>query len=270
MPILSITEITYSNATSNEYDGIYFPGINPKATQVFSLLNTLISKYECNPFEFGAWQGRASAFVPTQYLGTTMINGSAINNTCVVGFDQTGFAMGTSSSAWNLWLLNSLTNGIEGQFAKRDLGATEERHVIEKRQSAIELIPIFVSAFNETLNESLYAVYPNPFQGYNNSLIDVAKLELVDGSESGQTVPLFPVLQSARDVDFIIAWDASAETPYAWQNGTNIIDTYNAAIGAGLKFPKVPTAITFVDFKLNSLPTFFGCYEDDVPLVFIS
>jgi lysophospholipase len=197
-----------------------------------------------------------------------MFNGSAINDTCVIGFDQAGFAIGSSGSAWNLWLLEYLSNNTLGQFAKRD-------QCLEKRQSRpdaanpqiISLIDGFEQAFNLTENEVLYGVYPNPFQGYNNSMINETTLSIVDGSESGQTIPLWPIIQPAREVDFIIAWDASGETPYGWQNGTNIIDTYNAATAAGLKFPKVPNAQTFIDFQYNQLPVFFGCYEEDVPLV---
>jgi lysophospholipase len=195
-----------------------------------------------------------------------MLNGSAVNNTCVVGFDQAGFAMGSSSSAWNFWLLESLTNNTQGQFAKRSLN---------KRQSppdganptTLSLINFFEGAFNLSLNDSLYAVYPNPFRGMNNSLSTDENLEMVDGSESGQTIPLWPLIQPGRAVDFIIVFDGSTETPLGWQNGTNLIDTYNAAKAAGLKFPQIPNAATFIDFKYNELPTFFGCYEDDVPIV---
>jgi lysophospholipase len=197
-----------------------------------------------------------------------MFNGSTINDICVVGFDQLRFVTGLSSLAWNFWLLESLTNNTVGEFAKRDSS-------LRKRQSrpdgdnpeVLNLINLFESSFNLTLNDSLYAVYPNPFQGYNNSLVNEATLELVDGSESGQTIPFWPALQPAWAVDFIIAFDGSGETPLGWQNGTNMIDMYNAATAAGLKFPKVPTAETFIDFQYNELPTFCGCYEDDVPLV---
>jgi lysophospholipase len=199
-----------------------------------------------------------------------MFNGSALNDTCVVGFDQFGFAIGSSSSAWNFWLLESMTNNTEGQFAKRAL----DEHNLEKRQSRpdaanpeiLSLVSFFESTFNLSLNDSLYAVYPNPFQGYNNSLVDEDTLEIVDGSESGQTIPFWPVLQPERNVDFIVAFDASGETPFGWQNGTNMIDTYNAATAARLPFPKMPTAETFIEFQYNQLPTFFGC-DEDTPLV---
>jgi hypothetical protein len=63
-----------------------------------------------------------------------MFNGSAINDTCVVRFDQVGFAMGSSSSAWNFWLLESLANNTVGQFAKRDSHALEKRQARADRQ----------------------------------------------------------------------------------------------------------------------------------------
>ena len=41
------------------------------------------------PFEFGSWGGSASSFTPTQYLGTTLNNGTPVNGSkCVVGFDR--------------------------------------------------------------------------------------------------------------------------------------------------------------------------------------
>ena len=199
-----------------------------------------------------------------------MFNGSAANESvCVKGFDSITFAMGTSATAWNLWLVSALSNGTNTQFAKRSLPEEPQHHALEKRQ-ATSLIPVWEQAFNETLNQSLYGVYPNPFQGYTPSATaDQETLYLVDGSESGQTIPLWPLLQPARGLDLIIAWTASGETyPNNWQNGTDLIDTANAAATNSLKFPKVPSrAATFVDQGLNLLPTFFGCYEDDVPLV---
>jgi len=193
-----------------------------------------------------------------------MFNGSAINDTCVVGFDQVGFAMGTSGSADNFWTLEVISNGTEGGFAKR---SSLQKRQAQGTEAILDLNSIFGSAFNLSLNDTLYGVYPNPFRGYNNSMLLEPNLILVDGSESGQTIPLWPALQPARGVNFIIAYDGSGETPALWQNGTNMIDTYNAATAAGLKFPKMPTAESFIDFRFNELPTFFGCYEEDVPLV---
>ncbi|EJT97334.1 hypothetical protein DACRYDRAFT_111877 [Dacryopinax primogenitus] len=43
---------------------------------------------------------------------------------------------------------------------------------------------------------------------------------------SNGTIPLAGVMQPSRKPDFIIAYDASQETDYGWQNGTNLLDTY--------------------------------------------
>jgi lysophospholipase len=43
------------------------------------------------PFEFGAWDGSASSFMPTQYLGTKLKIGVPVNESaCVVGRPFTG------------------------------------------------------------------------------------------------------------------------------------------------------------------------------------
>jgi lysophospholipase len=68
-------------------------------------------------------------------------------------------------------------------------------------------------------------------------MVNETNLEMVDGSESGQTIPFWPLLQPARALDVIIAFEGSSETRMGWPNGTNIIDTYKAATAAGLKFP---------------------------------
>ena len=44
----------------------------------------------------------------------------------------------------------------------------------------------------------------------------------VDGSETGETIPLRPLIQPARKVDFIVAFDASTDGAYEWVNGTNL------------------------------------------------
>lgn len=44
--------------------------------------------YEINPFEFGAWMGRVSAFSPTEFAGSLVVNGTP--EYCVKGFDNAG------------------------------------------------------------------------------------------------------------------------------------------------------------------------------------
>jgi lysophospholipase len=58
---------------------------------------------EINPFEFGSWDPNLFGFVPTKYVGSRFQAGILGNTVpCVVGFDNAGFAMATSSSIFNL------------------------------------------------------------------------------------------------------------------------------------------------------------------------
>ena len=44
-----------------------------------------------------------------------------------------------------------------------------------------------------------------------------------------------------------------------WNNGTNLHDTYLAAEAAGLPFPVIPDATTFINRNYTTNPVFFGC-----------
>ena len=122
-------------------------------------------------------------------------------------------------------------------------------------------------AFGQNLNDSLYAPYPNPFLNYNSQMNGEEELLLVDGSETGQTIPLWPVIQPERGVDFIVALDASGDGQNNWVNGTNLYDTSLAAAEAGIPFPTVPPAATLINLNITRLPTFFGCNDSAVPTV---
>ena len=54
------------------------------------------------------------------------------------------------------------------------------------------------------------ALYPNPFFGVaNGTYIDSGNtfLQLVDGGEDGQVIPIQPLLVKARNVDVLVAID---------------------------------------------------------------
>src|SRR5271167_3483521 len=91
--------------------------------------------------------------------------------------------------------------------------------------------------------------------------------------EDLQNVPLWPLLQKERNVDFIFAVDSSADTQN-WPNATALVATYTKYIvnaTSDVVFPPVPDQQTylndvmklnlcsFVNLGLNSRPTFFGC-----------
>lgn len=66
------------------------------------------------------------------------------------------------------------------------------------------------------------ATYPNPFAGLNPNTFsdtDQVDLDLVDGGEDNENVPLWPLLHQDRNVDVILALDASADTSLNWPNG---------------------------------------------------
>ena len=95
--------------------------------------------------------------------------------------------MASAASAINLWYIENATNGALGQFAKRSLpeandevvlhphlksllkrwpadeAVTEQERVANGTAALLGLIDLMESVFNLTLEESLYAVWPNPF-----------------------------------------------------------------------------------------------------------
>lgn len=67
--------------------------------------------YEYSPFEFGSFDPQLSAFIPTEYLGTSLVAGKPFlpasvaratrtspQRQCIRGFDQLSFIMGSSAN----------------------------------------------------------------------------------------------------------------------------------------------------------------------------
>jgi lysophospholipase len=203
--------------------------------------------YEFNPWEFGSFDPTIFGFAPLKYLGSRFEGGSlASNESCISGFDSAGFIIGTSSTLFNQFLLQLNTTSL----------------------------PSFVkSIFNDLLtkldksDDDIASYDPNPFYYYNNDTSPYAHqtmLDVVDGGEDGQNVPLHPLIQPERHVDVIFAVDSSADTDYYWPNGTSLVATYerslnSSGIGNGTVFPAVPDQNTFINLGLNTRPTFFGC-----------
>ncbi len=179
--------------------------------------------------------------------------------------------MGSSASGINLWYIEDLSNGTFGTFSKRS--RTNEHSLLSsltKRQNnAVPLADLegIIEGFNETSHENIstmvYSSWPNPFKGLNTTtpeLRNAADLKIIDGSEGGQAIPLWGQIQPVRKPDFLIAWDDNEDArPYFWNNGTNLHDTYVAAKRAGIPFPVVPTAPTFIANNYTHRPVFFGC-----------
>ena len=212
-------------------------------TSIVSLNSTV---YEFSPFELGSWDPTTYAFAPLQYVGSNFSAGVVPSDgSCVEGFDQAGFVMGTSSTLFNQFLLQINTTAIP--------------------QTLRDIFTRLLTDLGEDSND-IAQWQPNPFYRYNNATnrnAESQQLTLVDGGEDGQNIPLYPLLQPMRNVDVIFAVDSSADTTYNWPNGTSLVATYqrslNNTIENGTAFPSIPDQNTFVNLGLNNRPTFFGC-----------
>jgi lysophospholipase len=212
-------------------------------TAVISLNSTV---YEFNPFELGSWDPTTYGFAPLRYIGSNFSNGVIPTKaSCVRGFDQVGFVMGTSSSLFNTFLLYINSTTIP------EVLNNAITSVLERIGSAENDIALFK---------------PNPFFGYNNNSNENAQstqLTLVDGGEDGQNIPLSPLIQPFRAVDVVFAVDSSADTAFYWPNGTSLVASYrrslNITLQNGTGFPAIPDQNTFINLGLNNRPAFFGC-----------
>lgn len=200
--------------------------------------------FEVNPFELGSWDPSLYLFLQTKYLGTTVSDGDN-NGTCIGGFDNAGFVMGTSSTLFNQFVLQINTTLLSSAL-----------------KSIVEYFLDDVSA-----DEDDIAIYkPNPFKLSAYAELDRTvsndTLYLVDGGEDLQNVPLYPLIQPHRNVDVIFAYDNSADTDQNWPNGTLMIASYQRQFleqGNGTIFPYVPDSASFRNLNLTARPAFFGC-----------
>ncbi|CCH41095.1 lysophospholipase [Wickerhamomyces ciferrii] len=214
-------------------------------TPTSKIINLNSTVFEFTPFELGSWDPSLYAFTDLKYVGSNVDNGDPESDTCIAGFDNAGFVMGTSSSLFNQFLLKLNTTGITG--------------VVH------DLIEDFLHNLSEDFDD--IAIYgPNPF--YNTpyatvkTIVDDENLYLCDGGEDNQNVPLAPLLQPERDVDVIFAFDNSADTDDSFPDGASLVATYErqfASQGNGTAFPYVPGQSTFLAHNLTTKPTFFGC-----------
>jgi lysophospholipase len=179
------------------------------------------------------------------------------------------FMIGASGAAFNFWEIEIESNGTLASFSKskRTLGSPDKK--VRKREEVVPpseadaISSVFESKFNLTIPEMSYAQVPNPFVGVSSASAytqTAPYLNMVDGSEGGQTIPLWGQIQPARAVNFIIAWEDNNDAPpYGWSNGTNLYHTYLQASAAGLPFPIVPPFSTFIHRRWFERPVFFGC-----------
>ena len=213
------------------------------------IISTNATVFEFNPLEMGSFDPTLFAFTKMEYIGSNLTNGVPDDpDRCTKGFDNAGFLMGTSSSLFNIALIQLDASGLTGilrDFAEGVLNGLSE-------------------------TDSDIADYsPNPFYKVNpriNPSANERQLTLVDGGLDGQNVPLHPLIQSARKLDIVFAVDSSADT-VNWPNGTSLVATYARSLSAmqnRTRFPPIPDQNTFVNLKLNTRPTFFGCNASNI------
>lgn len=226
--------------------------------------------FEFNPWEMGTFDPTVFGFAPLRYLGTAFSAGSVPDDeSCVRGFDNAGFVMGTSSSLFNFVLMDLEDNDAIPEIFRSAVGG-------------------LVDSISDD-NNDIADYRPNPFYFFNNDTNPIASsksLTLVDGGLDLQNIPLHPLIQPTRNVDVVFAVDSSADASN-WPNGTALVATYersmNEEMSNGTAFPAIPDQSTFVNLGLNARPTFFGCdsgnltgpaplvvYLPNAPYVFLS
>lgn len=197
--------------------------------------NNTVPIYELTPYEFGSWDTGIDSFTAMQYIGSR-------NNQCVTGYDNLGYIMGTSSDVLNgvcLAIPDSITAGIQ-----------DITNALE------DLLNISRSADTR----ALLAPYPNPFAS------EPTELDLADGGESDQNVPIWPFLH--RDIDVLFITDSSSDTDDNYPGGNAIYETYTQAQANGLsRMPSVPDPTTYLAQGLNKRPSFFGCNDSAVTTI---
>lgn len=211
------------------------------------LLPSNSTVYEINPWEIGTFDPPIAAFAPLQYVGSDFQAGTIPEDeSCISGFDNAGFVVGTSSSLFNQAYL---------QINGTDVPQRVQDYLTNK-----------LGEFGQENKD--VSNWVNPFYQYKeerNANANSKTLSLVDGGEDLQNIPLHPLLQPLRGLDIIFAIDGSADTdsPGAyWPNGTALLATYRRSLlktGLLLPFPSIPDQNTFVNLGLNTRPTFFGC-----------
>lgn len=220
-----------------------FPILNALARDPKSVVyNENSTVIEFNPYEMGSFDPSIHAFTDIKYLGTKVDDGVPLNGTCIEGFDNAGFVIGTSSSLFNQFI-NTLAcedcttlNFILKPIVKRYLTRLSRKY------------------------EDVAIYKPNPFYKSKYGAGDVGKnssLYLFDGGLGGQVIPLATMMTKERAMDTVFAFDNDG-----WANGSSLVATYTRQFseqGASQLCPYVPNEQNFLYQNLTAKPTFFGC-----------
>jgi lysophospholipase len=243
---------TQSNFTSYNIPYPIFTALGAKTWLGECIPGPNGTTYEFTPYEFGSWDNDVSAFTPTAYIGTALKGGKLNQLLCTKNYDNLGYVFATSSDVWSSYCFT----------------------IPPPDNSTSDLDTTLTAALNEIhelTTSDLYARYPNPFfqytspTGFRNPANDIftqETLTLVDGGQSLQNNPIFPMLQPARKIDVLLVNDNSADTTMFWPNGSEILTTYVQSFNQGLtRMPFIPSVDTFLSQGLNQHAVFFGCND---------
>lgn len=205
--------------------------------------NTTI--WEFNPYEFGSWNPNVSAFIPIEILGSSLDNGRSVlpDGQCVGGYQTVAWVTGTSATLFSSLYLTLITNSSDSLIVD---ALKEIAQAVSNEQNDVSLVP-------------------NPFYGYtSNGNVEVTNLRnitLVDGGLDNENVPLWPLVEPARDMDAIISIDSSADVTN-WPNASALYQTSLRAqfpTYSAYPFPVMPDTNTVINRGLNTRPVFYGC-----------
>ncbi|KAK0113324.1 hypothetical protein ONS95_013580 [Cadophora gregata] len=218
--------------------------------------------WEFTPYETGSWDSRIASFTPTKYLGTSLSGGKpATAGKCTTAYENLGFIAGTSSS---LFQDPGIGFNVSEPLIANFCQLTESIEVSETAaatNAAVGALPAVIPAIQFTQVSDLFAAWPNPFFNLSSAPLvkSQATLSMVDGGESGQINPIFPMLLPQRNISIIIVSD-NTDGNNNYPSGKEMHATYLAAQAAGLtKMPFVPESSVLLAANKTSGPVFFGC-----------
>ncbi|KAG4438038.1 hypothetical protein IFR05_006497 [Cadophora sp. M221] len=219
--------------------------------------------WEFTPYETGSWDSRIASFTPTKYLGTSLSAGKPTGN-CTTAYENLGFIAGTSST---LFQDPGIGFDVAEPLIANFCQLTEAVNIsatATATNAAVGALPVGIPSIQFTQVSDLFASWPNPFYKVPSAPLVQAqqKLSLVDGGESGQINPIFPMLLPQRNISVIIVSD-NTDGNNNYPSGKEMHATYLAAQAAGLtKMPFVPESSVLLAANLTSRPVFFGCGDD--------
>lgn len=244
------------NSSPWQQHSVPFPLIQTVSRGANATANTTATlqdvQYEISPVEWGSFDPSMSAMMNMTYAGTQLVDGKPANSTaCVTGFDQAGFVMATSAS-----LFDSIASNLGPALS----GLDSDLASLLK-----EILPTILESAHVRAND--LSRWPNPFQsisGLPSGENSTTYLNLDDGGSAGENIPLGPLLVRARNMDFILAVDGSADTTQAWPNGASLINTAQrqktVTTSSHQPFPPIPASTDdFISQGVNQRPTLFGC-----------